>query len=165
MKSPIHLQLEEGISNWLFILIVLSCASPAIVLNVWPRIDTILTHGLSSNQIGIVLLVTLSALGMTCVPFAMKKAENLGFWLTCLLFGIGLGILNYTMAVGAVGKSRDEEAGSKAVLISKAAQLRTAILEGETAKRSLPPFKWTSEEMVRTATKAVDLAREARDQE
>jgi hypothetical protein len=160
-----NLKIEEGISNWLLLTIVLLCASPAITLNVWPRIDAMITNGSSSNQLGIVLLVTLSALGMTCVPFAMKKAENLGFWLTCLVFGIGLGILNYTMAVGAVGKIRDNEADVKKALISKAAQIRSSIRDGEEARKNLPPFKWTTQEMVQTAIRAVDLAIAARDQE
>lgn len=159
------LQIEEGLSNWLLGTVVLSCAAPAITLNVWPRIDAMLNQGVSSNQLGIVLLVTLSALGMTTVPFAMKKAENIGFWLTCLTFGIFLATLNYTMAVGAVGKSRDDEAGSKQLVIQKANSLRLAIAEGEKSRRDLPLFKWTTQEMVATATSAVNLAREARDQE
>lgn len=160
-----NLQIETGVPNWLLLTIILACASPAITLNVWPRIDAMIGNGVNSNQIGIVLLVTLSALGMTAVPFAMKKAENIGFWLTCLAFGIGLGILNYTMAVGAVGKSRDDEAGLKSLVIQKANSLKLAISEGEESRRALPPFKWTTQEMVSTAAKAVDLAIAARDQE
>lgn len=159
------LQVEEGISNWLLVTIVISCAAPAITLNVWPRIEAIVHSQVSSNQIGIVLLVTLSALGMTCVPFAMKKAENWGFWLTCLLFGFGLGILNYTMAVGAVGKSRDEEAGAKAQIIEKARALRSTISENEKARRDLSEFKWTTKEMVQNAVRAVDLADQSRKDE
>ena len=159
------LQIEEGIPNWLLGTIVLNCAAPAITLNVWPRIDQMLLSGFSSNNLGIVLLVTLSALGMTCVPFAMKKAENRGFWWTCLAFGIGLGILNYTMAVGAIGKVRDGEAGERSALRAKAEALKVQIEETEGARRGLPPFRWTTPEMVETAKSAVALATQARDQE
>lgn len=160
------LKIEEGIANWLLGTIVLACAAPAVTLNVWPRIETMMASGTaSSNQVGIVLLVTLSALGMTAVPFAMKKAENYGFWLTCLVFGIGLGLLNYTMAVGAVGKARDSESDSKKQIIEKASTLRRAITENEEARRTLPPFKWTSQEMVASASQAVAFAREAQEAE
>lgn len=160
------IQVEEGISNWLLFSVVGLCASPAITLNVWPRIEQMTsTGGWTSNQVGIVLLVALSALGMTLVPFAMKKAENLGFWSICLAFGIGLGILNYTMAVGAVGKARDSESDSKKQIIEKASSLRRSIAENEEARRTLPPFKWTSQEMVASASQAVTFAREAQEAE
>jgi len=159
------IQVEEGIPNWLLVTIVLSCASPAITLNVWPRIEQMVSQGFSSNAFGVVLLVTLSAVGMTCVPFAMKKADNWGFWSICLIFGIGLGILNYTMAVGAVGKTRDDESQSKAAIIQKANSLRQSLSEAEASRRSLPPFRWTTQEMVQTASQAVSLALSAKEQE
>ncbi len=159
------LQIEEGIPNWTLGLIVLSCASPAVTLNVWPRIEAMMIGGMTSNQFGIVLLVTLSALGMTCVPFAMKKADSVSFWWTCLAFGIGLGILNYTMAVGAIGKVRDNEAGERSAIRAKAKSLELQIQEAEGARRSLPAFRWTTSAMVDTAKEAVALAAQARDQE
>ena len=165
LQKGLKLQIEEGIPNWLLGTIVLSCAAPAITLNVWPRIDQMASQGFSSNALGIVLLVTLSALGMTCVPFAMKKAESRAFWWTCLAFGIGLGILNYTMAVGAIGKVRDAEAGERSALRAKAETIRAAIAEAEGARRSLPAFRWTTGDMVATAREAVALATAARDQE
>src|SRR5262245_45311038 len=88
-------------------LIVPACALPALSLNVWPRIENMLLSGISSQELGIVLLVSISALGMTAVPFAMAKSPNNGFWWFCLVFGIALGTLNYMMAVGAIGKAHD----------------------------------------------------------
>ncbi len=161
-----NLQVEEGIPNWLTTSVILACASPAVTLNVWPRIDQMISSGgATSNQIGIALLVTLSALGMTSVPFAMKKAGNLGFWWTCLVFGLGLGILNYTMAVGAVGKSRDEEAGLKGATIAKAAQLKESLESTKRLRESLPPFKYTTPEMVDSAKLAVTLTDDSRRKE
>src|SRR4029077_10423653 len=86
---------------------VLACALPALALNVWPRVENMLSSGITSNELGIVLLVSLSALGMTAVPFAMQKAPNTGFWWFALTFGLALGTLNYMMAVGAIGKAHD----------------------------------------------------------
>lgn len=161
----LKLQVEEGIPNWLTTSVILACAAPAVTLNVWPRIDQMLSSGVTSNQIGIVLLVTLSALGMTAVPFAMKKSGNFGFWLTCLLFGIGLGILNYTMAVGAVGKSRDDEAGTKRTLIEKASSLKETLHATQRLRQELPTFRWTTKEMVDSAALAVRLTDDARRKE
>src|SRR5690242_4834153 len=87
--------------------IVPTCALPALALNVWPRVENMLQSGVSSQELGIVLLVSIAALGMTSVPFAMAKAPNTGFWWFCLVFGISLGCLNYMMAVGAIGKAHD----------------------------------------------------------
>src|SRR5581483_9838769 len=158
-------QIEEGVPNWLLGLIVGGCAAPAITLNVWPRFTMMLEHGLSSNQLGIVLLVTLSALGMTAVPFAMKKAPNRSFWWTSLAFGIGLLLLNYSMAVGAIGKVRDDDAGTKQLLISKASSLKRLLEEAREIRAKLPSFRPTSQAMVDAAASAVALAIQARDQE
>lgn len=50
----------------------------------------------------------MSAVGMAAVPFAMKKAGNLGFWLVCLVMGLGLATFNHTMAVELASKWRDQ---------------------------------------------------------
>jgi hypothetical protein len=163
--SPNERRIEEGVANWILGGVVIACASPAITLNVWPRIQNMLDSGLSSNQLGIVLLVTLSALGMTAVPFAMKKAPNRGFWWTSLVFGIGLLTLNYSMAVGAIGKVRDEDAGTKQLIISRAGTLKRQIEETRKVRDGLPNFRPTSAEMVDSARAAVTLAIQARDQE
>ncbi len=160
-----NLQVEEGIPNWLTTSVILACASPAVTLNVWPRIEQMASQGFSSNAFGIVLLVTLSAIGMTSVPFAMKKAGNWGFWWICLVFGIGLGILNYTMAVGAVGKTRDDEAGTKRTLIEKASSLKDSLQSTLRLRQELPAFRWTTKEMVDSAALAVRLTDDARRKE
>lgn len=158
-------RIEEGVPNWILGLTVAACASPAITLNVWPRVVSMLENGWSSNQLGIVLLVTLSALGMTAVPFAMKKAPNRGFWWTSLAFGIGLLLLNYSMAVGAIGKVRDDDAGTKGLIISKANTIKRQIEEARELRKGLPSFRPTSQAMVASAAAAVTLAIQARDQE
>lgn len=156
---------SKGISSLTIALIVLSCAAPTAALNIWPRVEQMLAGGITGNQIGIVILVTVSAIGMTAIPFAMAKAPNWGFWFTCLLCGAGLCIVNYLMAVGAVGKVRDAEAGAAAATIARAHQLRSSISESRKQRDALPPFKWTTEDMVTAANEAVRLAVEARDQE
>jgi F0F1-type ATP synthase membrane subunit b/b' len=107
----------------------------------------------------------MSALGMTAIPFAMKKAENWGFWFTCLFFGLFLCLLNYAMAVGAIGKVRDHDAKAIEDLQTRAASLQARIASLKTDIAALPPFKWTTDEMVDTAGTAVALALQAREQE
>ena len=145
--------------------IVTLCAAPAITLNVWPRIETILQQGLTSNELGIVMLVGISAIAMTTIPFAMQKSPNRAFWWTSLAFGVGLAVLNYIMAVGAIGKLSDHATEKAAAAISKAASLRSALEDLRAARRELGNFKPTSETQLRAADDAVRLAIEARDQE
>lgn len=159
------MKIEEGISNSTILAIVALCAAPAATLNIWPRVSQMAAEGISGNQVGIVLLVTVSALGMAAVPFAMKKAENWGFWLTCLAFGVGLAILNYTMAVGAVGKVRDGEADENRRKQAVHAELKRSLAEAERARKDFPSFSPTTPEMVETGKMAVALAIQARDQE
>lgn len=159
------MKVYEGVSNTTIATVVAICAAPAATLNIWPRVSQMLHEGISGSQVGIVLLVTVSALGMAAVPFAMKKAENWGFWSLCLAFGLGLGILNYAMAVGAVGKVRDGEADANRNKQLQYAELRKELARAENARSALPAFLPTTPEMVETGKMAVNLAREARDQE
>lgn len=159
------MQLNGGTNNLLIGGIVTLCAAPAITLNVWPRIEGMITSGISSNEVGIVLLVTVSALGMTCVPFAMKKAESWGFWTVCLAFGLGLAVLNYIMAVGAIGKISDHATASQSAIISKAESLKSQLEELRAARRELGAFRPTTEDQLRAADEAVKLAENARRQE
>lgn len=159
------MKIEEGISNSTILAIVALCAAPAATLNIWPRVSQMAAEGISGNQVGIVLLVTVSALGMAAVPFAMKKAENWGFWLTCLAFGVGLAILNYAMAVGAVGKVRDGEADANRAKQLQFAEAKRELGELERLRKEFPAFSPTTEEMVETGKMAVALAIQARDQE
>jgi len=124
-----------------------------------------LTEGFSGHQFGSVLLVTMSALGMTAIPFAMKKADNWGFWGTCLVFGTFLGCLNYALAVGAIGKGRDHESSSIEAIISQSKHLKERISELKALQPAASSFRYTTEEMVSTARSAVELAKQARDQE
>jgi len=107
----------------------------------------------------------MSVLGMACIPFAMKKADNLGFWFVCLTAGVFLTVLNYALAVGAIGKARDNETNSAASLRAASERLEKQIKELKLARSSAPSFKHTSEEMVSSAREAVNLAIVARDQE
>lgn len=122
-------------------------------------------HGMTSNELGIVLLVAVSAMGMTAVPFAMAKAPNRSFWWTSLSFGLGLAILNYIMAVGAIGKISDHATSTAAQAISKAQSLKDQLEELRAARKELGAFKPTTQEMVTAADEAVRLAEDARRQE
>jgi hypothetical protein len=145
--------------------IVATCAAPAITLNVWPRVETMLSQGLTSNELGTALLVGVSALAMTTIPFAMAKAPNRGFWLTSLTFGISLGVLNYIMAVGAIGKVADHATAEATAQISRLASLKDQLEELRAARRELGAFRPTTHEALRAADEAVKLAEVARSQE
>lgn len=158
--------LSERAGNPLTIIgVVIACAAPAITLNVWPRIEAMLTGSITSNEVGIVLLVAASAMGMTSVPFAMQKSPNRTFWWTSLAFGIGLALLNYIMAVGAVGKLNDYATEKAAAIISKASNLKSQLEELRAARRELGAFKPTTEAQLQAADEAVRLAENAREQE
>lgn len=154
-----------NLNTYTVIGVVSACAAPALALNVWPRIEAMLTNGITSNEVGIALLVTVSALGMTSVPFAMKKAESWGFWAVCLAFGLGLAVFNYIMAVGAIGKVSDHATDAKASAIHRAITLKERIEELKASRRELGSFKPTTEAMLRAADEAVKLAEDARKQE
>ena len=145
--------------------VVTACAAPAITLNVWPRLETMWESGWTSNELGIVLLVGISAIAMTTIPFAMQKAPNRAFWWTALAFGVGLAVLNYIMAVGAIGKLSDGATEKAAAAISKAANLKDQLEELRAARRELGAFKPATAEMLKAANEAVRLASEARDRE
>jgi hypothetical protein len=145
--------------------IVTLCAAPAITLNVWPRVETMLTQGLTSNELGTALLVGVSALAMTTIPFAMAKAPNRGFWLTSLAFGISLGALNYIMAVGAIGKVADHATAEATAQISRLASLQTQLEELRADRRQLGAFRPATADQLRAADEAVRLAEVARAQE
>ena len=78
---------DTGVPPLTVAAIVFASAAPAGALNIWPRIEQIVQEGVTGNQVGIVILVTMSALGMVAVLFARKKTENLWFWFNCLIFG------------------------------------------------------------------------------
>ena len=138
--------------------IICLCAAPAMTLNVWPRIENMILHGMTSNELGIALLVAVSALGMTAVPFAMLKAPNRAFWWTTLSFGLGLATLNYIMAVGAIGKISDHATSQAAQAISRAQSLKDQLEDLRAARKELGAFKHTSQEQLTAADEAVRLA-------
>ena len=156
---------EQQLPAYYITAIVAACAAPTAALNIWPRIEMMMEKGLSGNQIGIVILVTMSALGMAAIPFAMKKAENWGFWSLCAIFGAFLCLLNYAMAVGAIGKVYDHETNTATNLQNRAKAIETKISSLQREINNLPAFKWTTNEMVDTAGTAVALALQAREQE
>ena len=159
------LEAYTGVKNYQIAAIVLACAAPAGALNIWPRVEQMLSEGFSGHQFGVVLLVTMSALGMTAIPFAMAKAANWGFWTTCAVFGTFLAGLNYALAVGAIGKAKDHETNSAAFLVSESQRLKKQLSELKAAGAQASSFKYTSEEMVESAREAIKLAIIARDQE
>ncbi len=142
------------------------CAAPLAALNVWPRLSQMWAQGAASgNDVGIVLLVVVAALLMAAVPFAMEKAGNWGFWLVCLAFGIGLATLNYTLAVGSIGKVRDLHAGSARELVHKAASLNSRIERARKSRSQLPQFAWVSAAGAAAAKRAADAAATSREEE
>jgi hypothetical protein len=153
-----------NLNSYLIGLVVTACAAPTAALNIWPRIESMIARGISGNEVGIVILVTMSALGMASVPFAMRKADNKGFWLLCLVCGLGLALVNYLMAVGAIGKVRDGHASEQAKAIYIHQALETQLHELEAARSPTEP-RSVSEAMLQTAREAVRLAVTARDQE
>src|SRR5262245_48477452 len=137
------------------------CVAPSVAANVWPRLTHIRTEGAANGtEVGITIAVTLSALGMAAVPFAMRNADSLLFWLTCLLTGLGLATFNYSMAVDLVTRWRDETPA--AVKQLTAAALDRRITDATAAKAKLPQLPHTTAAMVTAAKGAVDLATQAR---
>lgn len=162
-KGGLSLKLHGGttISPFLLGAIICLCAAPAITLNVWPRIEAMIVNGLTSNEVGIALLVAASALGMTAVPFAMAKSPNRAFWWTTLSFGLGLATLNYIMAVGAIGKLSDHATAQATQALSRAQSLKDQLEELRAARRELGAFKPTSQKQLDAADEAVRLAEAA----
>src|SRR5262245_41100760 len=146
-------------------LIVPACALPALALNVWPRVENMLNSGITSQEMGIVLLVSIAALGMTSVPFAMAKAPNRGFWWFALTFGVSLGVLNYMMAVGAIGKAHDNVTSITLDKQAKRDHIQYQVREAQVQRSRLGDFRPTTRDMLQSADRAVELALEARDQE
>src|SRR5262245_2519584 len=140
------------------------CVAPSVAANVWPRLTHIRTEGAANGtEVGITIAVTLSALGMAAVPFAMRNADTLLFRLTCLLTALGLATFNYSMAVDLVTRWRDESPA--AVKQLTAAALERRITDATAAKAKLPQLPHTTAAMVTAAKAAVDLATQARTQE
>jgi hypothetical protein len=75
------------------------CAVPSAAANLWPRLTHIWANGAAGGDVAIISLLTLSVAGMVAVPFAMRNADSLLFWMTCLVTGIGLATFNQIMAV------------------------------------------------------------------
>src|SRR5689334_10626672 len=158
-------KIASGLKKIFVSSIVPACALPALSLNVWPRVENMLASSITSQELGIVLLVSISALGMTAVPFAMAKAPNKGFWWFTLVFGIALGILNYMMAVGAIGKAHDNVTGITLEKQTRQSNLRANVEDLRRQRAALGTFNPTTRDMLDTADRAVGLAIEARDQE
>ena len=57
-----------------------ACAAPTAAANVWPRLTHMWTEGAANgSEMGITIALTLSAVGMAGVPFAMRNADSLLF--------------------------------------------------------------------------------------
>jgi hypothetical protein len=108
----------------------------------------------SGTEVGLTLALAMSAVGMAAVPFAMKKAGNVGFWLVCFVMGLGLATFNYTMAVELASKWRDHNTSPAAVKQLKSAALDSRITQATAALERLPQVPHTTAAMV-TAAKLV----------
>ncbi|HJZ29574.1 MAG TPA: hypothetical protein VKF35_00630, partial [Hyphomicrobiaceae bacterium] len=117
----------------------------------------------NGSEMGITIALTLSALGMAAVPFAMRNADSLFSWLMCLLTGLALATFNCSMAVDVVSQWRDETPAAVEQL--SAAALDRRITDATAAKSKLPQLPHTTAAMVSAAKTAVDLAAQARAQE
>jgi len=141
------------------------CAVPSAAANLWPRLTHIWTNGAAGGDVAIISLLTLSVAGMVAVPFAMRNADSLLFWLTCLVTGIGLATFNQIMATETTGKWLEVMLHPAAVKQSRAAVLDSRIQRETAAIAQLPQLPRTSAAEVEAAAQAVKLATEARDQE
>lgn len=138
-----------------------ACAAPSAAANVWPRLTHMWTEGAANgSEVGITIALTLSAIGMAGVPFAMRNADSLFFRLMCLLTGLAFATFNCSMAVDVVSQWRDETPA--AVKQPTAAALDLRITDATAAKSKLPQLPHTTAAMVSAAKTAVDLAAQAR---
>jgi hypothetical protein len=119
----------------------------------------------SGTEVGLTLALAMSAAGMAAIPFAMKKAGNVGFWLVCLVMGVGLATFNYTMAVELASRWRDANTSPAAVLQLKAAALDSRITEATAALGRLPQLPLTTAAMVTAARTAAETAKVSREDE
>jgi multidrug efflux pump subunit AcrA (membrane-fusion protein) len=117
------------------------------------------------TEVGITIAVTLSAVCMTAVPFAMRNADGLLFWLMCLVTGLGLATFNYSMAVDLVGQWRDALATPAATKQLTAAALDRRITDATAAKARLPQLPHITAAMVAAAKMALELGTQAKTQE
>ena len=146
--------------------VVAACAAPSAAANVWPRLTHMWAEGAASGtEVGITIALTLSAVGMTAVPFAMKKAGNLGFWLVCLLMGLGLATFNYSMAVDLASRFRDSMSSPAAVKQLEAAALDRRKTAATAALGQLPQLPHTTAAMVTAAQTAADAATASKEEE
>ena len=77
--------------------VVAACAAPSAAANVWPRVSQMWAEGAASGtEVGLTLALAMSAVGMAAVPFAMKKAGNIGFWLVCLMMGLWVSLIGFS---------------------------------------------------------------------
>jgi hypothetical protein len=119
----------------------------------------------NGTGVGITIALILSAVGMAAVPFAMKRATNPGFWLVCLLMGLGLATFNYSMAVDLASRFRGAMSGPAAANQLKAGALDSRIRAATAALERLAQLPPTSAAMVAAAKTAADSARVSREDE
>src|SRR5262249_29151338 len=107
----------------------------------------------------------LSALGMTAIRFALKKAGSLGLCLACLVMGTVLAAFNYTMAVELASKWREDIATPRAQTVAKSAALRARITGAANSRTQLAKVPPTMEAALETARRVADAASLAKDRE
>jgi hypothetical protein len=146
--------------------VVTLCALPSAALNVWPKVPQLLSGTAAGSDVAFVVIVVTAVLLMAAVPFAAKKASNLGWKALFWTFGLALATLNYSLAVASVGKLRDLDAGPLRELVHKAAALDSRIERAKNSRKQLPQAPpAVDQKMLDAADQSVTLADEARRQE
>jgi hypothetical protein len=146
--------------------VVALCALPSAALNVWPKLPQLYAGTAAGSDVAFVIMVTVSVLLMTAVPFAVSKARNIAWKSLFWAAGIALATLNYTLAVASVGKMRDSDAGPLRELLHKHAGLDSRIERARNSRKQLPQQRpLVDQAMLDAANETVKLVDEARKQE
>ncbi len=105
--------------------VVALCAFPSAALNIWPKLPQLVAGSAAGSDVAFCILVTVSVLLMAAVPFAAKKASNIGWKSLFWAAGLALATLNFTLAVASAGKMRDLDVGTFAGVGAQARGTRT----------------------------------------
>ena len=146
--------------------VVALCALPSAALNVWAKLPQVLAGTAAGSDVAFVIMVTVSVLLMAAVPFAARKASNIGW--KSLFWGVGLALatLNFTLAVASAGKMRDLDAGPLRDLVHQHAALDSRIERARNSRTKLPQIRpMVDGAMLDAANQGVTLAQATVDQE
>jgi hypothetical protein len=146
--------------------VIAVCTAPSAAANVWPRVTEIWAKGAATGpQVAIALVLTVSAVALAAVPFAIEKAPNWPKKLGYLAVGLGLATFNFFMGIDTAGQWYASRMAPAAVTAAKAAALKSRIDRATAAKAQLPQLPRTSAAQVTAADEAVREAKEAVRQE